>query len=311
MEASALREAISGRLEAGGFALDHAEIGGLEAVIARRAQFHWTLTRLHIFVFLFETSNLNQDEAVKLTDAARAFATANKGGLPAGLQTGSLAMPVFIADGDAGAAKEWAWTGRPKKHWGVFEWPIVIETGTGDVAYCDDRGLWGAAYVPTARRIVEEHVVGAVPDRPRAEPREVGPRYVGVGRRALALAVDVTLWWIPYSIATGGYTSDENSIFFTVEGNDFWVLQVLLLAYFTAAEGLLGATVGKWALGVRVRDVDGAAIGLRAAAIRNVLRVVDAFPYLIPYLVGAIAVWKNDKRQRYGDRAARTVVVRR
>lgn len=311
MEAPALREAISRRLEADGYALGDAEIGGLKAVVARRARFHWTLTRLHVFVFLFETSNLTQNEAVKLTDAARAFATANKGGLPAGLQTGSLAIPVFIADGDSGAAKEWAWTGSPKKRWGVFVWPTVIETRTGDVAYREERPLWGAAYIPIARGIIEEHVVGVVPDRPPARFREARLRHVGVGRRALAWAVDVALWWIPYSIGTGGYTRDENGIYFTVEGSDFWVLVLLLLAYFTAAEGLTGATAGKWALGVRVRDLEGAAIGLRAAAIRNLLRVVDAFPYVIPYLVGAIAVWRDDERQRYGDRAARTVVVRR
>lgn len=311
MEAAALRQAISLRLEAGGFELARAEIGGLEAVVARRARFHWTATRVHVFVFLFETPALTRGRAEELAAAANAFAKANKGGLPAGLQTGSLAVPVFIAEGDAGEAKEWVRTEPAKKRWGVFELPTVIETETGDVAYREERGVWGAAYDALLRRIVEEDIAAAVTDRAPVAAREARLRPVGVGRRALAIAIDVTLWWLPYSVATGGYTRDENGIFFTVADDDLWLLLLLLLGYFTAAEGLAGATLGKWVLGVRVRGHDGGAIGLRAAAIRNLLRIVDGFPYVIPYLVGAIAVWRDESRRRYGDRAAGTVVVRR
>jgi hypothetical protein len=46
-----------------------------------------------------------------------------------------------------------------------------------------------------------------------------------------------------------------------------------------------------------------------AAAVRNLARAVDAFPYVIPYLVGAIAVRSSDTKQRLGDRWAKTVVI--
>jgi hypothetical protein len=36
---------------------------------------------------------------------------------------------------------------------------------------------------------------------------------------------------------------------------------------------------------------------------------VDAFPYVLPYLVGAIAVWASPTQQRLGDRWANSVVV--
>jgi uncharacterized RDD family membrane protein YckC len=57
---------------------------------------------------------------------------------------------------------------------------------------------------------------------------------------------------------------------------------------------------------------DGAKPTWRAATLRNVLRFVDALPYVVPYLVGAVAVW-NDREQsrRLGDRVARTVVTYR
>jgi len=37
--------------------------------------------------------------------------------------------------------------------------------------------------------------------------------------------------------------------------------------------------------------------------------VVDAFPYVIPYLVGGIAVIRSETKQRLGDRWAKTVVI--
>jgi uncharacterized RDD family membrane protein YckC len=84
---------------------------------------------------------------------------------------------------------------------------------------------------------------------------------------------------------------------------------LITLGYFVLLEGLAGATVGKVVVGIRVRRPDGHRIGLGAAAIRNVARIVDAFPYVIPYLVGGIAVMRSETKQRLGDRWGTTVVI--
>jgi uncharacterized RDD family membrane protein YckC len=87
---------------------------------------------------------------------------------------------------------------------------------------------------------------------------------------------------------------------------------VLALAYYAVFERWLGATPGKLMLGLRVRMGDGSPVTLRAAVVRNALRVVDAFPYAIPYLVGAIAVWSGgEPPRRVGDRVAGTIVTYR
>jgi len=78
--------------------------------------------------------------------------------------------------------------------------------------------------------------------------------------------------------------------------------------YFLCFEGLWdGYTVGKRAVGIRVRREDGTAIGLRESAVRNGLRLVDQVGN---YLVGYLFVARSDRRQRLGDRVASTVVVR-
>ncbi|MGZ8876324.1 MAG: hypothetical protein ACXW1F_07570 [Halobacteriota archaeon] len=40
------------------------------------------------------------------------------------------------------------------------------------------------------------------------------------------------------------------------------------------------------------------------------LLIIDAIPFIIPFLLGAILIWTSDKRQRIGDRVAHTVVVK-
>jgi uncharacterized RDD family membrane protein YckC len=84
---------------------------------------------------------------------------------------------------------------------------------------------------------------------------------------------------------------------------------VLWMAYMTLMEGKYGASLGKRATGLLVLTEDGLPIDLEAALIRNVLRFLDAFPYVVPYLVGIIVVNRSPSKQRFGDRVAETIVV--
>ncbi len=104
-------------------------------------------------------------------------------------------------------------------------------------------------------------------------------------------------------------TLNGKESFFGLCGYPALVFFVVFLAYFILMEWLWGATLGKLAVGVRVRTVSGGSIGLKESLIRNLLRIVDAVPYCIPYLLGAVLVWSSRNRQRLGDMAARTVVV--
>jgi uncharacterized RDD family membrane protein YckC len=61
-------------------------------------------------------------------------------------------------------------------------------------------------------------------------------------------------------------------------------------------------------LGIKlVREDTGGVLGLKAAAIRTVLRIVDGFSYLVAF----VAVLASHKNQPLGDMAAHTLVVRK
>lgn len=83
---------------------------------------------------------------------------------------------------------------------------------------------------------------------------------------------------------------------------------VIGFGYYLYLEGNYGQTIGKMALGIVVVTEDGGPIDYWPAAIRTILRIVDALPVL--YLVGIIVVLVTDREQRLGDIAADTVVVR-
>lgn len=100
------------------------------------------------------------------------------------------------------------------------------------------------------------------------------------------------------------------------EALGFAVLAILLLAFgllFFLYKLLLeafwnGQTIGKRVAGIRVVQANGMPAGFLAIAIRNILRIVDYLPGY--YIIGSVCILATDKKQRLGDMAAGTVVVR-
>ena len=80
-------------------------------------------------------------------------------------------------------------------------------------------------------------------------------------------------------------------------------------AYFVLMEWLFAGTLGKLLLGIRVTTAQGEICSFGRALLRNLVRPVDAFPYLIPYLLGFLVMGTSQGRQRLGDKLAGTMVV--
>lgn len=80
-----------------------------------------------------------------------------------------------------------------------------------------------------------------------------------------------------------------------------------IIAYFVLMEGLFGATLGKWLVGIRVVGINGERIGMSKSIIRNALRVVDGLPVL--NILGIVLIHTSPYKARFGDRVAKTRVV--
>jgi uncharacterized RDD family membrane protein YckC len=86
------------------------------------------------------------------------------------------------------------------------------------------------------------------------------------------------------------------------------VFLFVIFAYLIVMEAYVGWTVGKRLLGMKVVDGSGNRIGLGKSIIRNLLRMVDGLPAF--NILGVILIASSEKGQRFGDRVAKTYVVK-
>lgn len=82
---------------------------------------------------------------------------------------------------------------------------------------------------------------------------------------------------------------------------------VATLAYHSLAESIGGATLGKLALGLRVRSMELKPCTLGAAILRSLGYYIDAFFFAMP-AYGSMS--RSPQKQRIGDKWGKTVVVK-
>lgn len=134
-------------------------------------------------------------------------------------------------------------------------------------------------------------------------------RLATVGSRLLAHLLDLLLFG---AIAWGASTLTMFTVGLASPGLAQSIIMFILFlgyfVYFLLFEGLWnGQTIGKKALGLRVRMADGTALTFAGALGRNLTRVADILP--IGYFFGLIAMFTNPRSQRIGDLVAGTVVL--
>jgi uncharacterized RDD family membrane protein YckC len=136
-------------------------------------------------------------------------------------------------------------------------------------------------------------------------------------RRALALLLDAALALGPLvAVMTGLFwilpgiedrTDPRAWIWLTgmLVGGALWAVAAFFIFCYTL--GRWGRTPGKWAVGIRVLGMELAPCGFARALLRSLLLLLDGF---LNFSFGALVIACTANRQRIGDMAARTIVVR-
>lgn len=142
-------------------------------------------------------------------------------------------------------------------------------------------------------------------------PEKVAVKFpiAGIGSRVTAYVIDL----IVMGVAFYAMAMLSTALAFVSPGlGIFWLAVSTLLVfigYHIVLEALWnGQTLGKKAMGIRVRMSDGSPVTPGAAFMRNVLRLGDFLPSF--YTLGLMAMFFTEKGQRLGDIAADTIVVR-
>lgn len=127
----------------------------------------------------------------------------------------------------------------------------------------------------------------------------------GPARRAMAWAIDTSLWAIVVSfvMAILGTSQAGRGIMLLFLFVSYWGYPILFEVYGG------GMTLGKRWLGLQVVRADGLPVGWRDSGLRNLLLVADFLPFM--YGVGLACMLFDGRFRRLGDLVAGTMVVYR
>jgi uncharacterized RDD family membrane protein YckC len=149
---------------------------------------------------------------------------------------------------------------------------------------------------------------------PQYPPPQYPPPYnqaplASVGARIGAAILDLLILAIVFIAmsAAFGELDTSNGFEARLDGAPFLLNVVIDLLYFALLEGTVGASLGKLIVGTRVVKEDYRKVNFGGAFLRNLVRPVD---YFFCFLVGIITIAATQKRQRLGDMAGSTLVVR-
>lgn len=141
--------------------------------------------------------------------------------------------------------------------------------------------------------------------------------YAGVGSRATAAIVDHLLQGLIVLILllAGWGTSIVGDRNFLDDPSN-WVIAVLIILMFVTFWGYFfffeafrgGQTPGKKMAGIRVTRDGGLPLDVGAAALRNLVRLVDMMPS--SYMIGIVSMFISPHYKRLGDYAAGTICIK-
>ncbi|VVB69320.1 RDD family protein [uncultured archaeon] len=146
----------------------------------------------------------------------------------------------------------------------------------------------------------------SVSDQPVMATQSVAVEYQGIGIRFVSLLIDTIILALIIGIVgsiIGVGMMEMGRVPWWLGLVDF----IIFIVYFTYLEGSRGQTIGKMIAKIKVVREDGKPIDMNQAFTRNILRIIDG---LVIYLIGAILIWRSNKKQRLGDSIAKTVVVK-
>jgi uncharacterized RDD family membrane protein YckC len=182
--------------------------------------------------------------------------------------------------------------------------------------YCGKAVAADATFCPACGKPVSGTQTQAPPRfaQPQMAMSGQRPSLASEGDRIVAIIIDTIIVgvvslviFIPLALFVGFFTF--GSFAFLFFGPAFLVSWLLWLLYFTYFESTSGATFGKQIMRIRVVDeTTMQRLEIGPALVRNILRIIDWLPFF--YLIGFILIVANERKQRLGDMAARSLVVK-
>ena len=182
----------------------------------------------------------------------------------------------------------------------------VIERSSAEKI--SDYGVLAVLFILSIALVIVGSSLLARQAAPLAERQKTGAgavmEFAGLFERGAAIMIDSLLVaFLSFVVLLPfGVTPDISSLLHLV------LIQVVFTSYMFISEAVRGQSVGKWLVGIKVVDKDGENPTARQAFLRNIMRIIDAFPFF--YIVGISFFLASKNSQRLGDILSNTFVIR-
>ena len=173
----------------------------------------------------------------------------------------------------------------------------------------------GAGFCAACGKLIAASPASSGPGQLPPASAGARPNLASEGDRIVAVIIDTILIFVVSLVIfiplwlLGGFFGFFGSFAFVFFGPITLLSWLLWLLYFTYFESTTGQTLGKQLIGIRVvDDTTLQHLDFGRSLVRNILRIIDWLPFF--YLIGFILIATNPKKQRIGDMAARSIVVK-
>ncbi len=116
----------------------------------------WGATKLKKFSFVSSTNKIDLDNIINYSSICTDYALKSYKGLPIGFQNGITSFNVLVSENVSEEAKKYA-VSRPRKHFSLFEMPIIYNLANRKIYYYKDTPKWGSIYYRHFREYIEKH----------------------------------------------------------------------------------------------------------------------------------------------------------
>ena len=132
-------------------------VGPYDATVAYEEIFKWiwAATKLKIFSFITYSETISKAQMEEYSSICTDYARANKKGLPIGFQNGIVSNNIIVAESVDDDAIAFV-TARPKKHYCVFEMPIIYDLSKGVLYSYTGEIIWGRAYQSFMKKYIAD-----------------------------------------------------------------------------------------------------------------------------------------------------------
>ena len=124
-----------------------AAIGRFNATHFYEEQFKWRwfATKLKIYSFVAYLPSISKQDIAEYSKECLHYARNNYKGLPRGVQTGVISFNVLASENIDAEAISFS-ESPPKKHFAMFEMPIIYDLSGENAHYYKKEQIWGSVY---------------------------------------------------------------------------------------------------------------------------------------------------------------------